>query len=94
MESLVARQAKRQAKKGVLDRSVQLVHATHADAEDLRAIAYSGASVCLTPLTEMRIGYGLALVAALYQAKIPVNLGIDTLVLSGNANRSWSCRHC
>jgi cytosine/adenosine deaminase-related metal-dependent hydrolase len=74
------------AKKGVLNPSVQLVHATHADAEDLRSIARSGASVCLTPLTEMRVGYGLAPVAALHEAKIPVTLGIDTLVLSGNAN--------
>lgn len=74
------------AKQGVLDASVQLVHATHADADDLRAIAGSGASVCLTPLTEMRVGYGLAPVAALHTAKIPVTLGIDTLVLSGNAN--------
>lgn len=74
------------AKKGVLNPSVQLVHATHADAEDLRSIAHSGASVCLTPLTEMRVGYGLAPVAALHEAKIPVTLGIDTLVLSGNAN--------
>lgn len=74
------------AKKGVLDPSVQLVHATHADAEDLRTIDHSGASVCLTPLTEMRVGYGLAPVAALHEAKIPVTLGIDTLVLSGNAN--------
>jgi 5-methylthioadenosine/S-adenosylhomocysteine deaminase len=74
------------AKKGVLNASVQLVHATHADAEDLHSIAHSGASVCLTPLTEMRVGYGLAPVAALHEAKIPVTLGIDTLVLSGNAN--------
>lgn len=74
------------AKQGVLNASVQLVHATNADAEDLRTIAHSGASVCLTPLTEMRVGYGLAPVAALHEAKIPITLGIDTLVLSGNAN--------
>ncbi|WAH56664.1 amidohydrolase family protein [Pseudomonas silvicola] len=72
--------------KGVLDSSVQLVHATHVDAEDIRSIAASGASVCLTPLTEMRVGYGLAPVATLHQGKIPLSLGIDTLVLSGNAN--------
>ncbi|MBA1204223.1 amidohydrolase family protein [Pseudomonas capeferrum] len=74
------------AERGVLGPSVQLVHATHADEHDLRSISGSGASVCLTPLTEMRVGYGLAPVAALHGAKIPVSLGIDTLVLSGNAN--------
>lgn len=70
----------------LLGSNVQLVHATHVDAEDLRLIAESGASVSLTPLTEMRVGYGLAQVMALHEAKIPISLGIDTLVLSGNAN--------
>ncbi|TDV72501.1 amidohydrolase family protein [Pseudomonas sp. LP_7_YM] len=74
------------ADKGVLGPAVQLVHATHVDAQDIATIAQSGASVCLTPLTEMRVGYGLAQVDALHRAKIPVTLGIDTLVLSGNAN--------
>lgn len=72
--------------KGLLGPSVQLVHATHVDAQDIQSIAQSGASVCLTPLTEMRVGYGLAQVDALHRAKIPITLGIDTLVLSGNAN--------
>lgn len=74
------------ASRGVLGPSVQLVHATHVDAQDIETIAQSGASVCLTPLTEMRVGYGLAQVDALHRAKIPITLGIDTLVLSGNAN--------
>ncbi|HKS11822.1 MAG TPA: amidohydrolase family protein [Pseudomonas sp.] len=74
------------AERGLLTPSVQLVHATHADADDIRSISISGASVCITPLTEMRVGYGLAPVAALHEARIPVSLGIDTLVLSGNAN--------
>ncbi|MFJ3483237.1 amidohydrolase family protein [Pseudomonas sp. NPDC090202] len=74
------------AHKGVLGPSVQLVHATHVDAEDIDTIARSGASVCLTPLTEMRVGYGLAPVDALHRARIALTLGIDTLVLSGNAN--------
>lgn len=74
------------ARRGLLDASVQLVHATHADARDIASIARSGASVCLTPLTEMRVGYGLAPVAALHRAGVPVSLGVDTLVLGGNAN--------
>lgn len=72
--------------KDLLNPQVQLVHATHADAEDIQSIKSSGASVCLTPLSEMRVGYGLAPVAEMHQAKIPLTLGIDTLVLSGNAN--------
>lgn len=74
------------AQQDLLNKSVQLVHATHADEEDIKTIAQSGASVCFTPLTEMRVGYGLAPVAAMHQANIPLALGIDTLVLSGNAN--------
>ncbi|WP_369790259.1 amidohydrolase family protein [Rouxiella sp. WC2420] len=72
--------------KDLLNPSVQLVHATHADEKDILSIKKSGASVCFTPLSEMRVGYGLAPVAAMHQAKIPLSLGIDTLVLSGNAN--------
>lgn len=72
--------------RGLLNSNVQLVHATHVDAEDLHNIARSGATVSLTPLTEMRVGYGLAPVMALHKAGIPISLGIDTLVLAGNAN--------
>lgn len=74
------------AQRGLLNSSVQLVHATHANAEDVRAIAQSGASVCFTPISEMRVGYGLAPVSAMHRAGIPLGLGIDTLVLAGNAN--------
>lgn len=74
------------AQRGLLDASVQLVHATHVDARDIDDIFRGGASVCLTPLTEMRVGYGLAPVAALKRAGVAVSLGIDTLVLGGNAN--------
>lgn len=74
------------ARRGLLSSTVQLVHATHADQRDLESIRATGASICITPLTEMRVGYGLPSVAALHQAKIPVTLGVDTVVLGGNAN--------
>lgn len=82
------------ARKGLLSPSVQLVHATHADQGDLDSIAASGASVCITPLTEMRVGYGLPPVAALHRAKLPVTLGVDTLVLGGNANPFMLMQTC
>ena len=74
------------AERGLLRRGVQLVHATHASDDDLRRIASSGATVCLTPLTEMRVGYGLPPIAALMRAQVPISLGIDTTVLSGRAD--------
>jgi len=42
----------------------------------------------------MRVGYGLPPVAALHQAKLPVTLGIDTLVLGGNANPFMIMQTC
>ncbi|MGE8389387.1 MAG: amidohydrolase family protein [Pseudomonas sp.] len=82
------------AGRGLLSPSVQLVHATHADEQDLASIAQAGATVCITPLTEMRVGYGLPPVAALHRAKLPVTLGIDTLVLGGNANPFMLMQTC
>ena len=82
------------AKLGLLSPAVQLVHATHADPQDMASIAESGASVCVTPLTEMRVGYGLPPVAALHRAKLPVTLGVDTLVLGGNANPFMLMQTC
>lgn len=82
------------ADRGMLSPDVQLVHATHADEQDFNSIAAGGASVCITPLTEMRVGYGLPPVAALHSAGLPVTLGIDTLVLSGNANPFMLMQTC
>lgn len=82
------------AREGVLSPSVHLVHVTHADQQDLDTIRSTGASVCITPLTEMRVGYGLPPVAALHRAKLPVTLGIDTLVLGGNANPFMLMQTC
>lgn len=74
------------AEKGLLGPKVQLVHGTHLDDDDLATVAQSKATLCLTPITEMRVGYGLAPVMRLHRAHIPISLGIDTLTLSGNAN--------
>lgn len=74
------------AQRQLLGPDVQLVHATHVDQEDLQTLAASKATVSLTPLTEMRVGYGLPPVMALHEAGIPLSLGIDTLILAGNAN--------
>lgn len=71
---------------GLLTPMLQLVHATHAEFQDIAAIAKGGASVCITPLSEMRVGFGLAPVVALHEAGVSLCLGTDTLVLAGNAN--------
>ncbi len=76
----------RLAELDLLRPGVQLVHATHASDEDFQRIAAAGATVCLTPITEMRVGYGFPPIPALLRAKVRLSLGIDTTVLAGSAN--------
>lgn len=42
----------------------------------------------------MRVEYGLPPVAALHRAKLPVSLGVGTLVLGGNANPFMLMQTC
>jgi 5-methylthioadenosine/S-adenosylhomocysteine deaminase len=46
----------------------------------------AGASVSISPFTELRIGFGLPQTSALLDAGIPVGLSVDTVELSGNAD--------
>jgi cytosine/adenosine deaminase-related metal-dependent hydrolase len=91
-EAQKKRAVRQLADRGLLNSSVQLVHATHVDAEDLQLIAKSGATVSLTPLTEMRVGYGLAPVMALHEAKIPSVWASTRWCCPAMPTRSWSCR--
>lgn len=71
---------------GLLGPDMQLIHVTAISPEELRAIKDSGASVSLSPLTEMRIGFGLPRTGEFLAAGIPVGLSVDTTDLSGNAD--------
>ena len=65
---------------------VQLVHFTNACTQDIRLAAESGASVALTPLTELRVGYGITQLSDYLEGGMRVGLGIDSSSLAGNAS--------
>jgi 5-methylthioadenosine/S-adenosylhomocysteine deaminase len=74
------------AKAGLLAKDMQLVHALAATPDEIKAVAEAGASVSLSPFTELRIGFGLQQTGAYLAAGIPVGLSVDTVELSGNAD--------
>src|SRR6185437_9243824 len=65
---------------------VQLVHFTNATMPDIRLAAQSGASVALTPVTELRVGYGITRLSDYLEGGMRVGLGIDSSALAGNAS--------
>jgi 5-methylthioadenosine/S-adenosylhomocysteine deaminase len=71
---------------GLLGPDLQLVHFTNASAQDIRLAAESGASVALTPLTELRVGYGITQLNDYLEGGMRVGLGIDSGSLAGQAS--------
>ena len=67
-----------------LDARWQLVHATHATARELAAVAASGAGVVLCPATEANLGDGLCDLPGWLDAGVPLALGSDSQV-----TRAW-----
>ncbi|MCC7070958.1 MAG: formimidoylglutamate deiminase [Deltaproteobacteria bacterium] len=63
---------------GALGPRTTLVHATCADADDVRRIAATGTAVCVTPSTERNLGDGLGPFGALFAAGVPVCVGTDS----------------
>ena len=71
---------------GLLGPHLQVIHAIHASTDEVEMLAASGATVSLSPYSELRIGYGLPMTGNLLAAGIPVGLSVDTTALSGNAD--------
>ena len=63
-----------------LDARWQLVHATHAEAQEIDAVARSGAGVVICPSTEGNLGDGLADLPRWLQAAVPLAIGSDSHV--------------
>jgi cytosine/adenosine deaminase-related metal-dependent hydrolase len=76
----------RLAEAGLLGPRVQLIHAIWSTAEEVAAVAASGASLSLSPYTEMRFGFGLPMTAEYQAAGVPIGLSVDTTALAGNAD--------
>ncbi|MGZ8259207.1 MAG: formimidoylglutamate deiminase [Caldimonas sp.] len=72
------------AHEAVLDRRWQLVHATHATAAEIRAVAASGAGVVVCPSTEANLGDGVFDLPAWLAAGVPLAIGSDS-----QATRDW-----
>jgi 5-methylthioadenosine/S-adenosylhomocysteine deaminase len=74
------------AKAGLLAKDMQLIHANKATADEIKAVADAGASISISPFTELRIGFGLPQASNFLAAGIPTGLSVDTVELSGNAD--------
>jgi 5-methylthioadenosine/S-adenosylhomocysteine deaminase len=65
---------------------VQLVHFSNASAADIALAARTGTTLALTPLTELRVGYGITQLRDYLDGGMRVGLGIDSNSLAGGAN--------
>jgi 5-methylthioadenosine/S-adenosylhomocysteine deaminase len=73
-------------KHDVLREDIQIVHMTDPTADQLDEVARSGASVVLTPLTELRVGYGITQIGDFLDSGVRLGIGIDSNCLAGSAN--------
>jgi len=62
----------------------QLVHATHATAQEIDAVAHSRAGIVICPATEANLGDGLTDLALWLRAGVPMAIGSDSQVV-----RNW-----
>jgi len=73
-------------KAGFLGQDVQLIHAVWATPTEIRMVADAGASVSVSPGSELRVGYGIPRAGEFMDAGVPLGISIDTVDLTGNAN--------
>ena len=60
---------------------VQVIHAVWCTREEVRALANTRTTVSVSPYSEMRIGFGMPIVAQLLEADVNVGLSVDTPAL-------------
>ena len=65
---------------GCLGPRSTVVHATHADSQELDLLAEHGARVCICPTTEANLGDGFPPLAGLLERDIPLCIGSDSNV--------------
>ncbi len=74
------------AKENLLGKDVQIIHGVSASPVEIQMVAKAGASVSVSPGSELRIGYGFAKISEFLDAGVRVGFSVDTTVLSGDAN--------
>lgn len=72
--------------RGLLGNDVNIIHGNAIQPNEIEAVAKAGASITMTPFSEMRIGYGLPVPNKLLDAGINISIGVDSTALSGNAD--------
>jgi cytosine/adenosine deaminase-related metal-dependent hydrolase len=71
---------------GLLSDRVNVIHAVWVDDDDLRLIADAGAVVAHNPVSNLRLGSGIAPFRAFRRYGIPVALGSDEAICDDSAN--------
>lgn len=74
------------AAEGFLDPSLHLVHMSNMAPAQLAQAARAGASVCLTPVTELRVGYGVTQLQDFIDSGVRLSFGVDSNALAGSAD--------
>jgi cytosine/adenosine deaminase-related metal-dependent hydrolase len=74
------------AKGNFLGKDVLLIHVLSASAAEMKMVANSGASISVSPGSELRIGYGLTKACDFRDAGVNVSVSADSVPLTGNAH--------
>jgi 5-methylthioadenosine/S-adenosylhomocysteine deaminase len=73
-------------KLGYVFNGLQVIHAINTSPEEMDILASAGASVSISPASELRIGFGLTKIAEYLDHKVNLALSVDTTPLTGNAD--------
>jgi cytosine/adenosine deaminase-related metal-dependent hydrolase len=73
-------------KLGYLFNGLQVIHAINTSGEEMDMLAAAGASVSISPASELRIGFGLTKIGEFLDHKVNLALSVDTTPLTGNAD--------
>jgi len=73
-------------KANLMGKDVQLIHALSASPVELDMIKETGASVSVSPGSELRIGYGYPQISEMMAKGIPLGISVDTSALTGSSN--------
>jgi 5-methylthioadenosine/S-adenosylhomocysteine deaminase len=73
-------------KLGYVFDGLQVIHAINTSPEEMDILAKAGASVSVSPTSELRIGFGMTTIGEFLDHKVNLSLSVDTTPLTGNAD--------
>ena len=74
------------AREHYLGPDVQIVHATHASANDFALLREAGSPLSISPWTELEVGYGLPPLQEMVASNVAIGLSVDNAMLAGQAD--------